>query len=206
MKAKYKVLGLTKSEFDSLRSRYQLIKHRCYNIKDVGYDRYGGRGITMCDEWKNSCDTFYKWAVENGYRKELTIDRINPNRNYEPSNCRWVNYYVQNKNKKNIKLYDIDNEKLTLSEISRKYKISFKKLEDRVINRKMDIIIAINYGDKFIRYPKKLGQFSKDGELIKVYDRQKDACDELGIKPQNMSICTKNFNKTTGGFRWQYLN
>ena len=206
MKAKYKDLGLTKEEFDSLRGRYQLIKNRCYNKKNNHYYLYGGRGITMCDEWLNSYDAFYKWAIENGFKKELTIDRINNNGNYCPENCRWVDYYTQSKNRRNIKTYEINGERLTLTEISRKYKISFHKLESRVINNKMDIYVAISFGNEYTKYPKKVGQFSKDGKLIKIFNRQKDACIELGIKKQNISLCIKDFSKTAGGFKWQYLN
>lgn len=206
MKAKYKDLGLTKEEFDSLRGRYQLIKNRCYNKKNNHYYLYGGRGITMCNEWLNSCDEFYKWAIKNGFKKELTIDRIDNNGNYSPTNCRWVDYYIQSKNRRNIKTYEINGKYLTLTEISKKYKISFHKLENRIINNKIDVYTAIDFGNKFTKCFKKVGQFSKEGKLIKVFDRQKDACIELGIKKQNLSLCIKDFNKTAGGFKWQYLN
>ena len=78
----------------------------------------------MCNEWLNSCDEFYKWAIKNGFKKELTIDRIDNNGNYSPTNCRWVDYYIQSKNRRNIKTYEINGEYLTLTEISKKYKIS----------------------------------------------------------------------------------
>lgn len=75
------------------------IKNRCYNENVVGYENYGGRGITMCDEWKNSFPNFRDWAYENGYDETLTIDRIDVNGNYEPSNCRWATTAEQNRNK-----------------------------------------------------------------------------------------------------------
>jgi hypothetical protein len=64
------------------------------------YPHYGGRGIALCDEW-HDFGIFQKWAYENGYREDLTIDRINVNGNYEPSNCRWVDMFVQASNKTN---------------------------------------------------------------------------------------------------------
>ena len=73
---------------------------RCYNHKNQKYLIYGGRGIKVCDEWLNSFDAFYKWAIAHGYNDSLTIDRINGDGNYEPLNCRWATYSEQNKNRK----------------------------------------------------------------------------------------------------------
>lgn len=66
------------------------MKQRCYNKNNDGYRYYGGKDISVCDEWKDSFETFEQWATSNGYNDKLTIDRINANRNYEPSNCRWI--------------------------------------------------------------------------------------------------------------------
>lgn len=78
------------------------MKTRCYLNTKPDYKYYGGRGITICDEWKNDFQVFYDWAMCHGYREDLTIDRINVNGNYEPSNCRWVDMKTQNKNKRNV--------------------------------------------------------------------------------------------------------
>lgn len=84
------------------------IKYRCYCKTSKDYMNYGGRGIVMCDEWKNAFKAFYDWAISNGYIEEktdkginiLTIDRIDVNGNYEPNNCRFVTNDVQAKNKR----------------------------------------------------------------------------------------------------------
>ena len=74
------------------------IKNRCFNSNTGRYKDYGGRGITMCEEWRNNFQTFYDWSMSHGYSDELTIDRIDNNGNYEPSNCRWVTVKIQNRN------------------------------------------------------------------------------------------------------------
>lgn len=81
------------------------IKSRCTNPNVKCYSAYGGRGITVCDEWRNDFTVFQKWAIENGYDEnapfgECTIDRIDVNGNYEPANCRWVSMEVQRLNKR----------------------------------------------------------------------------------------------------------
>ena len=76
------------------------MKRRCYDTKNKRYKRYGGRGITVCDEWLNF-QNFYNWAINNGYTRELTIDRINNDEYYSPNNCRWVSWERQANNKSN---------------------------------------------------------------------------------------------------------
>lgn len=75
------------------------MKDRCENPHNIKYSIYGGKGIKVCPEWLNSFDKFRDWAVANGYADNLTIDRIDSNGNYDPSNCRWETYSVQNKNR-----------------------------------------------------------------------------------------------------------
>ena len=79
-----------------LRKIYLSMKNRCYYKQDIGYKNYGGRGIKVCDEWLNSFDSFYNWAIQNGYEESLTIDRINNEDGYNPNNCRWVDIITQN--------------------------------------------------------------------------------------------------------------
>lgn len=77
------------------------MKERCFNPNNPDYIKwYGSRGITICDEWKNSFQSFYDWAINNGYSDELSIDRKDVNGNYEPGNCRWATAKEQVKNQR----------------------------------------------------------------------------------------------------------
>ena len=95
------------------------IKQRCFNPNSNRYKNYGGRGISICDEWKNSFETFCKWALENGYKEGLSIDRIDHEKDYEPSNCRWADEITQQNNRTNNTLYEYEGETHTLTEWSR---------------------------------------------------------------------------------------
>ena len=82
------------------------IKTRCYNSDIKDFKSYGGRGIKICNEWKgtHSFPVFEKWALGNGYKIGLSIERINNNGNYEPKNCKWATKAEQSRNQRRIKL------------------------------------------------------------------------------------------------------
>lgn len=86
-----------------LYNTWQNMKQRCLNPNHPKYHRYGGRGIDICKEW-HDIRGFQKWAIENGYKPNLTIDRIDNDGNYEPSNCRWVTQSKNSRSKSTTKL------------------------------------------------------------------------------------------------------
>ena len=83
-----------------LYSIWSKLKGRVLNPKYKNYNDYGGRGITICDEWRNDFLSFYNWAMENGYSDELSIDRIDNDENYCPENCRWTTQTIQARNQR----------------------------------------------------------------------------------------------------------
>lgn len=102
---------------------------RCRNKK---YERYAGRGISVCEEWDKDFMNFYNWAMANGYKKGLSIDRIDNDGNYCPENCRWVTNKVQQNNKSNNHLLSFNGETLTMSQWADKTGISWQKIKDRI--------------------------------------------------------------------------
>lgn len=84
-----------------------MIARTTYRSQEA-YKNYGGRGITVCDEWRNSFEAFYNWAMVNGYRDDLTIDRIDTNGNYYPENCEWVTRKAQNNNQRSNIVIDFN--------------------------------------------------------------------------------------------------
>ena len=93
------------------------VKSRCCNPRDKAYDRYGGRGICLCDEWK-SFVPFMNWSLSNGYSEHLEIDRIDNNSGYSPDNCRWTTRKVQCNNFSRNHLLTYKDETHTLQEWS----------------------------------------------------------------------------------------
>lgn len=107
------------------------IKKRCYCKTFWAYDRYGGRGIALCDEWHDFM-VFKDWCMCNGYTETLTIDRIDNNGNYEPNNCRWVDRKTQANNKSNVRHVTYNGETKTISEWAEIIGINRQTLYNRI--------------------------------------------------------------------------
>jgi len=93
---------------------YYGILGRCYNKENDSYYNYGGRGIEVCSEWKDSFIPFWEWSISNGYNSKLSIDRINNDGNYSPDNCRWTTDYEQSRNKRTSVFLTLNNETLPI--------------------------------------------------------------------------------------------
>ena len=110
------------------------MKSRYLNKNNSRYKDYGGRGITVCDEWLNDFTAFYKWSLNNGYSENLSIDRINVNGNYCPENCRWITMKEQSNNKRNTILITINEETLNIAQWCKKLNMSNWKFRKEYCN------------------------------------------------------------------------
>lgn len=116
-----------------IRRIWSGIIRRCDNPETEFYYRYGGRGIIICDEWRDF-EVFYEWALSNGYGDNLTIDRIDNDGNYEPSNCRWATWKEQANNRSNNHIVTYNGKSQTLSLWAEEVNIPFKALQLRLKN------------------------------------------------------------------------
>lgn len=107
------------------------MKARCYRKSHIWYMRYGGRGVSICDEWRNDFQAFYDWAMANGYRDGLTIDRINNDEGYSPDNCRWATSVCQQNNKSSNIIAEVNGKKQTIAQWAKETGILYQTLYRR---------------------------------------------------------------------------
>lgn len=131
--------------YTRLHHIYFGMKDRCYRKTSPGYKNYGARGITISDEWlgENGFVNFYNWANANGYKEDLSIDRIDNNKGYSPDNCRWATALEQQNNTRYNLILTYKGEKLTLSQAARKFNISTSTIWTRVKKYGKDLEIAL---------------------------------------------------------------
>lgn len=115
---------------------YMSMKTRCDNPNAHEYENYGGRGITVCDEWSDY-EAFRSWAIANEYdekakRGTCTLDRIDPNKGYSPSNCRWVNIKAQQRNRRNNVMLTCNGETLCLAEWAERLGLNYQTIRQRL--------------------------------------------------------------------------
>lgn len=115
-----------------LRHIYYDMLKRCHNPSNKGYERYGAKGIFVCDEWRENCRNFYKWAKENGYKKGLSIDRIDNTKGYCPENCRWTTWKVQMENRSCTLYITYKGKRKPLADWAMEKGLNYDTLKDRI--------------------------------------------------------------------------
>lgn len=128
---------------------YANMKTRCYNKNYFLYHRYGGRGISVCDEWRNDFATFRSWAFENGWNENLTLDRIDNDRDYSPTNCRWITLTEQANNRSTNRFLEYNGEKDTMANWARRLNIPYYIIQYNAdIGKTLDYLVErIRNGD-----------------------------------------------------------
>ena len=114
-----------------LRRIWWGMKTRCYNENDKHYKNYGARGISISDEWL-IFENFKDWSLNNGYDNTLTIDRKDVNGNYCPENCRWVDIFIQNNNKRTNIILEYKGEFYTLAQLADLANIPYTTFKERI--------------------------------------------------------------------------
>lgn len=185
---------------------WHTMKERCYVKTQISYPNYGGKGIKVCDEWQDFIP-FMEWAYANGYdenapRGQCTLDRIDPNGDYCPENCRWVNFSVQANNKSTNVFLEYNGIVDTLSNHARRLGVNPVLAEGRYLKgmRLSDVFKVGRVGDL-----KKVAQYDKEMNLIKVYDSSKQASIETGIILTNIQGCVSGHRNSCGGYIFKYL-
>ena len=115
-----------------LYSIWHNMKTRCYNPNTEKFQYYGGKGIEVCEEWRKSFQAFYSWALANGYRDDLTLDRLDSDKNYCPENCRWADMLTQNNNTSKNHYITHNGETKTAAEWARDYGICRSTFNNRI--------------------------------------------------------------------------
>ena len=180
------------------------IKVRCYNKNDKNYKNYGGRGITICQEWFNNFINFYNWSMANGYTDDLSIDRIDVNGNYEPSNCRWVDRKTQNRNTRTNRYLTYKGETHCIAEWAEilhiKQYIIIERLKYGWSIEKI-FETPVNYGGGLL--PQKVIKCLETGEIFENY---KSVLKKYKINKSSLYKCCSKKQKTCGNLHWEYVN
>lgn len=129
-----------------LRKVYDQMKSRCKKSFDKSFCNYGARGISVCNEWDKSYIAFYNWAIANGWKKGLSIERKNNDCGYKPNNCIFADKYEQaNNTRKNVYLF-VDGIKYSISQYSRRFDIGIKYIKNRIKKGMSGDMILVDYG------------------------------------------------------------
>lgn len=174
---------------------YRGVISRCYKKYDKFYNDYGGRGITICDEWlgSNGFLCFYNWAMENGYSEGLSIERKNVNGNYCPENCCWITMKEQQRNKRNNVLVKYNGEELLLSDVAKKTGLSENAIKYRIKND-IDIHSQKHNRNKFVE--------RDDGE---IYHSIREAAIKNGVHESRIGAVCRGLRKRTSGHSFAFL-
>ena len=111
---------------------WRAMRSRCYLETNPRYKDYGGRGICVFSEWNNDFQSFYNWSISNGYGENLTIDRIDNDGNYEPSNCRWISYSEQDNNKRSCLKLTYNGKTQNLRQWCDELGLDYKRMHNRI--------------------------------------------------------------------------
>ena len=195
-----------KKERKRLRSIYNGMRLRCYNENSINYKYYGGKGVTICDEWLLSFENFFDWAINNGYNENLTIDRIDSEKEYSPDNCKWSTKKEQAYNRSISVKLTLNGRTMYMTEWAEELGIDKKTLswryrngwsDEEILSNKKDIILTYNGESKnLLEWSKKTG--IKKSTLWDRYNRGWEVKDILtkNSRDREIKLTYNNEQKT----------
>lgn len=179
-----------KESHTKLHDTWSRIKQRCLNPNNKSYVNYGGRGITICKEWSESYESFRDWSLNNGYADNLSIDRIDVNGNYEPSNCRWANAKQQANNRRSNLSVTYNGKTKTLKQWSEIFDLSYSVLSRRyktgLRGSELFAPLETKYMPKVVYYN---GESHNLAEWARIYNLNRRTVQERynkGIRPPEL--------------------
>lgn len=150
--------------------RWKSMLSRCYNKNHTYYYNYGGRGITVCEEWKNSYQNFCDWVKKSGYKKGLTLDRIDNNKGYSPENCRWATRKQQGRNQRTNKKITINGKTKLMCEWAEISGISEKNISKRIKRgwTNEELLKPLKRTQQYITYDGKTLTISEWSKILRI--------------------------------------
>lgn len=183
---------------------WNAMKARCLNENNKSYPRYGGRGITVCDEWKDNFEIFREWALKNGYSDDLTIERKDVNKGYSPENCCWIPAKEQAKNRRpTLRFTDENGVEQYVMDIAKNNGLSMKVVCSR-LHKGWTLEKALNTPLIEQTIKKRVVQYSMSGEYIKTYNSIGEANRITGVERSSISRCCCGNRNHAGNYIWKY--
>ena len=182
--------------------KWQGMKRRCYEKGNKHYKNYGGRGIVVCDEWlgEHGFENFYSWAMRNGYRDDLSIERKDVNGNYCPENCCWIPLPDQSRNKTNTKRIS---DSVIAVDVARENGTCLSTMYGRMRKGMTPEESVVNKNLK----SKQIEQIDVNTKnKICTYKSLRQAANALGKSPSDISLCANGKLKTAYGYKWRFKN
>lgn len=193
-----------KEDRERLRSVRSAMIQRCTNPNSREYHNYGGRGITICDEWKANKESFIEWAFENGYRQGLSIDRIDNDKGYSPDNCRWVTSKEQSRNMRKNRYITLCGEThlysdwpkiLGLSKSGFRKRLESGWSEERIVNEAP--------GTTRTSYHIPVNQYTLDGQFVRRWNSAYEADKVGGFGNSRIRQCCNGERASHKGYIWR---
>ena len=176
---------------------WKCMRQRCRNPSNPAYDRYGGRGISIATEW-DSFEVFHEWAMNHGYQENLSLDRIDVNGNYEPSNCRWATDYEQANNTRSNRKITYNGQEMNFCELSRLIDIPVTTLHNRLDK------LGWSPEEAFRKEKRRKPNCTKVTcvETGQEFGSLKEASEWAGISYVGILRCYEGKQKSAGGYHW----